>query len=324
MKVVSGTLAGVITLLIANGACAAIVGPASGYNVFIFGDGSFMSEDTDTMGNLAAGGNVSLTSYQVAQGITGNTAQSPNPARLVVGGALTTHNGGQVGINGSGTIYYGSTAPVLNNNGTFTAAATVANQTLVNFASSQSLYTNYSQQLGAITGTGSTTLSGSSLTLTGKSSGLNVFTVNDGSNALTLSSINISAPTGSTVLINVVGTGPVTFGNSGGGSVTYSGGITGAGVLYNIESATSVQLFANNVGFNPDASILAPDAGVTGGFGAMSGELIAGSYSGQTQFNDLAFTGTVPLPGTFLLFGSGLLCLLPFARRYGRQSPVRR
>lgn len=318
MNLVRGIWIGVLGFALSGTAAAAsIAGPAAGYNVFIFGNGSFMSQDTDTMGNLAAGGNVSLTSYQVAQSIAGNPAQNPNPARLVVGGALTTQNGGSVGSNGNGTIYYNTITPILNNSGTFTAGGgTVANQTLVNFASSQSFYTGYSQQLAALAGTGSTTLSGSTLTLTGTNSGLNVFTVNDGSSALLLSSINISAPANSTVLVNVTGSGTVTFGQ---GSVNYSGGISGAAVLYNLVSAGSVQLFANNTGQDPKASILAPDAGVTGGFGAMTGQLIAGSYSGETQFNSAAFDGTlpapVPLPAGVWLLGAGLLGTLGLVRR---------
>jgi len=41
--------------------------------------------------------------------------------------------------------------------------------------------------------------------------------------------------------------------------------------------------------------------------------LVAASYSGNTQFDNVAFTGTlpspVPLPGAASLFGSGLLGL---------------
>ncbi|MEJ0007742.1 MAG: choice-of-anchor A family protein [Steroidobacteraceae bacterium] len=318
MKLRGGIWIGVLGLAL-NGTAAAgsIAGPAAGYNVFIFGNGSFISQDTDTMGNLAAGGNVSLTSYQVAQGIAGDPAQNPNPARLVVGGALTTQNGGSVGSNGDGTIYYNTITPILNNNGPFTAGGgTVANQTAVDFANSQNFYTGYSQLLGALAGTGSTTLSGSTLTLSGTNSGLNVFTIDDGSSALLLSSINISAPANSTVLINVTGSGAVTFGQ---GSVNYSGGVTGAAVLYNLVSAGSVQLFNNNTGQDPKASILAPDAGVTGGFGVMTGQLIAGSYAGETQFNSAAFNGAlpapVPLPGSVGLLGAGLLGAMGWIRR---------
>jgi len=85
-----------VTGLAAAGAAAAsgISGDAASYNVFIFGNGNFVSQNTDTMGDLAAGGSVSLQNYAVAQGIAGNPAASLNPARLVVGGMLTAQNGG--------------------------------------------------------------------------------------------------------------------------------------------------------------------------------------------------------------------------------------
>jgi hypothetical protein len=47
--------------------------------------------------------------------------------------------------------------------------------------------------------------------------------------------------------------------------------------------------------------------------------LIAASYSGNTNFDNLAFTGTlpapVPLPGAAWLFGSGLPGLIRLSRR---------
>jgi choice-of-anchor A domain-containing protein len=316
MKVTYGACIGAVALVLTQTAAAAMAGSAGDYNVFIFGTGTFTSQFTDAMGNLAVGGNASLTSYQVAQGIAGDPTKNPNPARLVVGGALTTLNGGSVGSNSNGTIYYGNIAPVLNNNGTFTAnGGVVANQTLVDFGSSESFYKSYSQQLGGLAATGQANSAGSTLTLSGANSGLNVFTVS-GTTLAQSSSIDISATAGATVLINVTGSA-ATFHN---GSVSYSGGITGAAVLYNFVSATSVQLSpAGDGGFDPEASILAPDAGVTGGFGVMHGQLVADSYSGNTQFDNVAFIGTlpdpVPLPGAVWLLGSGLLGLLGLARR---------
>ncbi|HUN71983.1 MAG TPA: choice-of-anchor A family protein [Steroidobacteraceae bacterium] len=304
--------AGLTALLICGAASAAVIGPAAAYNVFIFGSGSFMSQDTDTMGDLAAGGNVTLMNYSVAQGIAGDPTQSPNPARIVVGGKLTATNGG-VGSGSSnqdGAIYYGSSTPSLTS---FTArGGEFANQSLVNFATSASLYSSYSSQLGALSANGTTSFNsnGDTLTFTGTASGLNVFTVS-GATLTSSNTIDISAPTGSTVLINVTGSS-ASFQN---GSVMETG-VTDASVLYNFITATSVDLVGSK---DPMGSILAPDAGVTGGFGAMDGQLIAGSYSGNTQFNEVAFAGnlpsTVPLPASVTLLGSGLLGLLLWRAR---------
>jgi hypothetical protein len=72
---------------------------------------------------------------------------------------------------------------------------------------------------------------------------------------------------------------------------------------------------------NPDGSILAPLAGVTGTFGQMNGQLVAGSYSGETQFDSTPFTGNlapVPLPASVWLLCSALLAGLFTVKR--RQS----
>jgi choice-of-anchor A domain-containing protein len=300
---------GLAAFAFSGAAVATMVGPAAGYNVFIFGAGSFTSQNTDTMGDLAAGGDVSLMNYSVAQGIAGNSAQNPNPARLVVGGQLTAQNGG-VASNQNGAIYYGSSTPSLTS---FTArGGQFGNQTLVSFSSAASLYTAYSGQLGTLSPNGTTSFNGSGNTLsfTGSAAGLNVFTVT-GATLSSSNTIDISAPVGSTVLINITG-GAATFQN---GSVMETG-ITGASVLYNFITATSVDLAGSK---DPMGSILAPNAGVVGGYGSMYGQLIAGSYSGNTQFNNGAFSGTfpapVPLPPSLELLASAMLGLLGWASR---------
>lgn len=303
MKFLAASASAALGLAIAGPASAAIVGDAANYNVFVFGSGSFVSQNTDTMGNLAVGGDTSLTNYSVAAGIAGNPSQTPNPARLVVGGKLTAQNGG-VGSNQAGSIYT-NTAPSLTS---FTATGGVKAQTLISsFSADATQYTNLSSNLGTYTANGTTTTGGgNTLSFTGTSAGLNVFTVS-GSLLAASQTINISAPTGSTVLIDVSGTS-VTFQN---GSVNESG-VGAANVLFNLYQATSVSLPGSK---DPQGSILAPLAGVTGGYGAMHGQLITGSYSGNTQFDSVLFAGNVtpvPLPAPVWLLGSalgGLLCL---------------
>jgi len=287
-------------------ASSAIVGDASGYNVFIFGTGTFNSQNTDTVGNLAAGGNVSLMNYSVASGIAGNPSSTPNPAQLVVGGSLTAQNGG-VGSNQEGAIYTNST-PSLSS---FTATGGVHAQTLVSsFSADQTLYSNLSSSLSSLVANGTTSESGSTLQFIGTSTGLNVFTVS-GSTLSSSATIDISAPTGATVLINVTGTSAVDFQN---GSVMETG-VTASNVLYNIASG-SVDLVGSK---DPKGSILAPNAGVTGGYGQMTGQLIADSYSGNTQFNDTLFAGSlpVPLPASGWLLLSGVAGLGSLVRRRG-------
>lgn len=298
---------------------AGIIGPAADYNVFVFGSGNFQGQNTDTTGNLAVGGNVNLNNYGVAQNIAGNPALNPNPARLVVGGNLTAVNGG-VGQGQNGAIYVGGTASLTS----FTATGGTHAQTLVDFAAAQSLYQGLSADWAGIATNGTASTSFGTLTLTGTSNTLNVFslTAADISNTNT---VNISAPTGATVLINVTGDN-VVFQN---GEVNLQGGLTSAYLMYNFVNATSVTLAGSK---NPKGSILAASAGVVGNYGAMDGQLITGSFGGvggdpygHTQFNNVRFLGdinAVPLPAGVWLMLSGLAALGGVARRRGRDPAV--
>jgi choice-of-anchor A domain-containing protein len=275
----------------ASALASPIPGDAAGYNVFIFGNGNFVSQNTDTMGNLAAGGNVWLMNYAVAQGIAGNPSANPNPARLVVGGTLTAQNGG-VGSNQAGSIYTNSTPSLTS----FTASGGVHAQNVISsFTADATSYTNLSTSLHSLAANGTAVLgSGNTLTITGTSTGLNVIDLT-GANLTQSQTIDINAPVGSTVLLNVSGTS-ATFQN---GQVVETG-VTGAAVLYNFFAATSVNLS----GKDPMGSMLAPLAGVIGSNGQMHGQLIADSYGGSslndgtdtTQFDNVQFTGVIPTP----------------------------
>lgn len=319
-RVVLATL-GMVAASVSSGALATgIGGDANGYNVFIFGTGMFNSQNTDTMGNLAAGGNVMLLNYSVAAGIAGNPAASPNPARLVVGGTLTASNGG-VGQGQNGTIYTNNTPSLTS----FTASGgtkALAQSGVSSFSNDTSVYTNLSNSLGALANTGTVSLNTTSdtLTLTGTSSGLNVFDLTAAQfNASQTQTIDINAPTGSTVLINVAGTTDAFNGN---GQVNETG-VTAANVLYNFFQATTVNLSSKD----PEGSVLAPLAGVIGENGQFHGQLVAGSYGGPsasdgtdtTQFDNVQFTGNLPSavplpPGVWLLL-SALACLGTVFRR---------
>ncbi len=290
---------------------AAIVGPAADYGVFVFVNGNFQSQNTDSGGSIAAGGNVNLMNYSVASAIAGNPASSPNPARLVVGNNLTAVNGG-VGNGQNGAIYIGGTSSLTS----FTASGGTFGQTLVDFAAAQTLYTSLSSTLAGFSANGSTLTQFGTLTLTGANTNLNVFALS-ASDITSTNTVNITAPAGSTVLINVTGNGAI-FQN---GQVSING-TSSAYVLYNFVNATSVTLAGSK---DPMGTILAPYAGVEGNYGAMHGQLITGSYDGigtdpygHTEFYDVKFQGNltpVPLPAAVWLLLSGIGALGATARR---------
>ncbi|WP_185906572.1 choice-of-anchor A family protein [Teredinibacter haidensis] len=77
----------ILTLTLASASMASSLGVPGEYNAFISGD--FTAEATDIHGKLAAGGNISLTSYGVATKIE----TPPETFTLIVGGDITYHDG---------------------------------------------------------------------------------------------------------------------------------------------------------------------------------------------------------------------------------------
>lgn len=275
---------------------ASLIGPAADFNTFVFGN--FTSSNTDTQGNLAAGGNVNLQNYSVASLISGNAAQ------LVAGGTVTATNGG-VGNGQNGVIYTNNATSLTG----FTANGGIQPQNLVDFSAAQSLYQSLSGSLAALAANGSTSVSFGTLNLTGSATGLNVFTVN-GSDITNTNTVNIAVNAGSTVLINVTGSGQ-TFQN---GQVFLSG-VDAAHVFYNFSDATSLTLAGSK---NPFGTIFAPFANVTGGFGALDGQLVAQSFNGNIEFHNVQFGGdlpSVPVPAAVWLFASALGLMRGIARK---------
>jgi len=133
-----------------------------------------------------------------------------------------------------------------------------------------------------------------------------------GGNDLTnTNTVNISVNQGSTVLINVTGSGQ-TFQN---GQV-FLNGVDASQVIYNFSDATSLTLAGSK---NPFGTVLAPFANVSGGFGTLDGQLIAQSFNGNIEFHNVLFTGelpaSVPVPAAVWLFASALGLMRGVARK---------
>jgi len=269
----------------ANTACGAgntLPGAAANYGVFVVGSGNFTAANSQMAGSLAAGGNINIANYAVASQVSGVPSATLNPADIVVGGSLTATNG-NVG-NGQGTVYFENGAPRLTR---FTTAGSVAS-TPFDFGTAQTYYQAAASALGALTATGKTQICDDGcINFVGTSKSLNVFTV-AGSSLGSASEINISAPVGSAVVINVTGNS-ATFRN---GEVAETG-VSAANVLWNFPAATAISLEG---GLDPMGTILAPSSTVSGGFGVMTGQLVAGNFSGTTSFTNQPFACTLPVP----------------------------
>ncbi|WP_028535957.1 collagen-binding domain-containing protein [Paludibacterium yongneupense] len=312
---------------------------AGSYNLFLSGNlgSSSVAYSGDTQGAMAVGGNAWLQSYSVA------ATSNASGTALVVGGSLTQNGGtingnayvggnasfptnyGGTTINGSLT-YGGSLNSAPTQVGTTTHSASAAGTLDFNAAEATlqqtSAYLANSANFGASqTGTVSVApWTTNNYVLTGTNSSLNVFTMTTAQlAALSSGSFTINAPSSSTVVINITGSS-ATFGAPGNFGF-FLNGVSASHVLFNLDSATSV----NISGLGVYGSILAPNAAVTFSNGQLNGTLMAASLSGSQwqggQLNSVAFTGTlptispVPEPASYALFGLGFAGLLLRRRR---------
>jgi choice-of-anchor A domain-containing protein len=258
-------------------------GAAANYSAFIVGTGNFIAANSQMTGSLAVGGNATLGNYAVASQVTGVPTAALNPADIVIGGGLTAANGG-VGNGQQGTIYFANGAPTLSG---FTAGGGVIASTPFDFGTAQTYYQSAAAALGALTPNGKTQICDNCINFVGNSATLNVFTV-AGSALKNARTINIQAPAGSAVVINVTGNS-AKFQN---GAVLETG-VTAANVLWNFPAATSIMLVGS---MDAMGSILAPFSSVFGGYGPLTGQLIAANYQGNTSFTDVQYACTLPLP----------------------------
>lgn len=253
--------------------------PNFGFNAVIFGD--MTQTQSDVEGRLAVGRNATLEDYLIGSKIT------PDASRvdLVVGGNLT-FNQGEVR---SGKTYYGGVATTQfaiffggleQRPGYFPFDRVVSWSRLL-----ASTLANYPENGDVqVTGSGPTY----TFSLTGTHPRINVFNLSADELA-TVSTLNISVPTGATALINVTGN-DVTM-RAFGFNLT---GSNASKVLFNLPQAVSLKMDAIGV----LGSILAPYADVTFDNGAVDGFVVASSMQGTGEFHWVPFTGCLPW-GTF-------------------------
>lgn len=329
-----GAVCLVASLPSAHAGTALTLGAAAGYNVFVFSD--FTEYNTDAQGTMAVGGN-----FNPANGgsftIAGTQSNAAGTYDLVVGGNFTmtgnSMGGGDIYVGGNMTwndptlphnAYvagnfsnnsWGSTGGSVYYEGSYSSTGTLSHQQVasgsiaapINFVTAATSLDSLSTSLAADSSNGTVSQSYSTWTLTGSDANLNVFNLTSGT--YSGATINITAPAGSTVIVNVPGTAD-SF-NSGSINLT---GVTDSNVIFNFSQATSLSI--GSIAF--DGTILAPLANFTGNWGQLNGELIANSAAGTTQINNDPFSGYLglasnsgglspaPEPATWLLFATGL------------------
>ncbi|SEP10993.1 choice-of-anchor A family protein [Paenibacillus sp. OV219] len=268
------------------------LGVANDFNVFVFGNHT--QSFVDSGGRVAVGGNATYNSYGIGVALT----SSQTRADLIVGGNMnitggTNFNGNSV-ISPTGTIIKYT---MTNNNG-------VSGQPFrgapVDFAAAEQYLTCASSSWGTLSPNGTAFVNFGQIVLQGNSPTLNIFTINGNNVAgsgVSLSSangINIIAPPGSTILVNITGTS-VGFGSyaifRNGGQSTAA---DGAFIMWNFFQATN----AFNLNLSIKGSVLAPFAAWSAsGFGNIDGTIVADSLTnttGSIEEHHVPFTGCLP------------------------------
>lgn len=300
-------------------------GVASAYNLVALGTvdsqgnaviAGNVNTSADVTGRVAAAGMV-LTGTTIGSSLNGDPWGSLATYDLVSTGGLNP--GEQFNINSHGNAYApGASSSQFNFNG---GGHLVTSGSGIDFSlrttlDSQSLALASLTATGQVLGTGQSGYGNPSFfVLLGTSPTLNIFTITAaefaGSNP-----IDIVAPPGSTIIINVDGTNltlgaPLFYnGNQASGDSSADDDI-----LFNFADAQSVAIDAQF-----DASILAPFA-VLSGDAQMGGTFIAAQIGQTGEVHNDEFTGNLPPttptpePGTLALMGTGITALAGVVRR---------
>jgi choice-of-anchor A domain-containing protein len=282
----------------ASGAWAQVFGAAADYNAFVLE--AYNGFNSDSEGKVAVGGNATIQNYDIG-------LLDPGGDALVVGGSLSFTNGtirGNSVVNGSAS--YSGTA--------FTNGGSAQAGMPLNFGAAGSYLMGVSDVWESLASTGTAQNQFGNLNLSGANANLNVFNLT-AAQLSGISSVNVNVPEGAAAIINVAGSS-VSFPSIG---YSYNGSQNRdkfANVAWHLPDASSVSMNSLN------GTLFAPKAAISGNNGAINGQLIAKSFNGSLQMNDVKFTGNAPVPepGTLLALGAGAALL---ARRRSRRASAK-
>jgi choice-of-anchor A domain-containing protein len=303
-------------------------GIASAYNLVALGT-------VDANGNTLIAGNISTNAditgrvaaaNQVTVGTTIGSSLNADPyGSAAVYDFVSTNglnSGEQFNLNSHGNAY----APGSNGNFNFNGGGhrVTTGSSGIDFNTLRTTLDNQTVALAALTSTGTVLgtnqpgVNPSFFVLKGTDPTLNIFNITAAEFADANHPIDIQAPAGSTIIINVDGTN-VTLG----AGIYYNQNQTSgdssadANILFNFADAQTVTIDGQF-----DASILAPFA-ILSGNSQMGGTFIAAQIGQTGEVHNVEFTGTLPdgpsaitpEPESLMLFGTGIIGLAGILRR---------
>ncbi|GGM74591.1 hypothetical protein GCM10010967_02560 [Dyadobacter beijingensis] len=268
------------------------------FNAIIFGN--FQSNSGDVEGRLAIAGNFNLGTSGYSVGTGGMGVNAPDLTdNFVVNGVF--NNIGNWGLRGNlvyNTAPSGTTFPSLLVPGTSIKGGKFD---YIRFSDNQLLlyYRALSGALDALPNTGTYTFDGyHQWTLTGSSTGLNVFDITLPNN-ISSDEIRVDIPAGASAIINILNT---TLTVNGGSMKMNGADKENNKVLFNFPNATSISLSH----YKFLGSFLAPKASLTGNGGSINGQSIVGGHfdqQGGFEFHNFYFEeNSIVLPVTLVKF----------------------
>lgn len=263
---------------------------ASQYNAVV--RHNFTGTNADVEGRLAAGGNISLSNYEVAL----KDQQAAGHYAIVAGGSFSGGTGRSHGdtlaasYNGNYTIE--GTAK------TYASGATAPIDVAGEMTRLANLSTAYATNPAGFGSLGSVTYQWDQIWLVGGDSAVNVFNIDAAAFGANYG-WHLATKAGSVSIFNVGGTS-VSIANTGSDNAILPGlslgfaaqSYSASNVLYNFNQATTLNLLGS-----VNASILAPNAAVYSVPGRIDGQLFAESFSGGVQINNVHFSGFEPRIG---------------------------
>lgn len=302
-------------------------GAASAYNLVALGSVN-SSGGTVLAGNISTHADVTgrvAAANMVTAGMTIGSSLNSDPYGASATFDLISTNGLNAGttfnINSHGNVY----APGSNGSFNFNGGGhrVTSGGSGIDFDSLRNQMTAETASIAALTVNGvnvGTNAPGAGnpswYVLRGTDANLNVFSISASVLADTNHPIDIEAPSGSTVIVNVSGASATL------GTGIYHNGVQVAGdnaansaILFNFANALTV-----TVNGQLSASVLAPYALLTGG-AQMAGTFIAAQIGQTGEVHNVEFTGHIPTtvtptpePSTLALLGTGVLSLAGFIR----------
>lgn len=254
------------------------ISPVLNYNIFVFGD--LTQPSGEIQGSVAVGGDAYFSDVSIG----GELAPDASRTDLLVGGNLTFPDGAVL----EGNAVYDGTDD-LTAAATFFGGISASTQVALDaqsFSMAQSAVYSLSAALASLPAQypDFPYASKGVVSLEGTDSLANVYSMS-ADDLGHIGGLNITAPAGSIVVINIFGSSP-----SLSGFATTLAGVDSQHVLFHFPDATS--LYIGNI--TVEGSIIAPQANVIYSAGQVMGQLIALSLYSQGQFNWEPYLGCLP------------------------------